>query len=243
MTVFFSGRPLDAVLFDLDGTLLETARDIALALNRATAELGWPPLSEAVVRRLIGRGAPLLIERAAAALGRAVEARQREALLQRFLDHYGGLESSGEVEAAPYPGVREALAGVRAAGLRTAVVTNKLERFADALLARLGLETFIDVVIGGDSCERRKPDPEPLLLACRRLDATPARALMVGDSINDVEAARGAGMPIVCVPYGYNEGEDPRKLPCDALIESLTDLLPLLRRRASVEQPMIGGGL
>jgi phosphoglycolate phosphatase len=114
------------------------------------------------------------------------------------------------------------------AGLRTAVVTNKQERFANGLLRRLHLRQWIDLVVGGDSCERRKPDPQPLLFACERLQAPPSRTLMVGDSINDVKAARAARIPVICVPYGYNEGNDPRDLPCDALIEGLSQLPPLL---------------
>jgi phosphoglycolate phosphatase len=121
------------------------------------------------------------------------------------------------------------------AGLRTAVVTNKQERFASGLLQRLGLLEWVDLVVGGDSCERRKPDPQPLLFACERLNAPPARALMVGDSINDVTAARAANIAVVCVPYGYNEGNDPRELACDALIEDLSHLPPLIL-------PDIGGG-
>jgi phosphoglycolate phosphatase len=84
------------------------------------------------------------------------------------------------------------------------------------------------LVVGGDSCERRKPDPQPLLFACERLQVQPSRTLMVGDSINDVKAARAARIAVICVPYGYNEGNDPRKLPCDALIEGLSQLPPLL---------------
>jgi phosphoglycolate phosphatase len=114
------------------------------------------------------------------------------------------------------------------AGLRIAVVSNKHERFATGLLKALVLSDWVDYVVGGDSCPRRKPDPAPLLFACQRLGRAPARTIMVGDSINDVQAARGAGIPVICVPYGYNEGEDPRLLPCDAFVESLADLPGLL---------------
>jgi phosphoglycolate phosphatase len=108
------------------------------------------------------------------------------------------------------------------------VVTNKQERFARGLLELLELIGWVDLVVGGDSCERRKPDPQPLLFACERLGVSPARTLMVGDSINDVKAARGANIAVVCVPYGYNEGRDPRELPCDALVDTLADLPGLL---------------
>jgi len=119
------------------------------------------------------------------------------------------------------------------AGLRTAVVTNKHERFASGLLNRLDLTRWVDVVVGGDTCERRKPDPQPLLFACGKMSVPASRALMVGDSINDVKAARAAGMPIVCVPYGYNEGQDPRSLECDVMIETLATFLLAVGRTMS----------
>ena len=102
---------------------------------------------------------------------------------------------------------------------------------AAALLERLGLSQWIEVIVGGDSCEQRKPHPQPLLLACQLLAVTPAQALMVGDSTIDVQAARAAGVRIVCVPYGYNEGNDPRTLACDAFIETLGELPALLSVR------------
>ena len=222
------GQPLDAVLFDLDGTLLDTAGDIHIALNRTLAERRWESLSENVVRRMIGRGAPMLIERAAAAQGRKLDEATSGAMVERFFHHYGALQENEEFGAQPYPGASEALRVLHGAGLRTAVVTNKQERFANGLLRRLHLRQWIDLVVGGDSCERRKPDPQPLLFACERLQAPPSRTLMVGDSINDVKAARAARIPVICVPYGYNEGNDPRDLPCDALIEGLSQLPPLL---------------
>jgi phosphoglycolate phosphatase len=222
------GRSLEAVLFDLDGTLLDTAADIAEALNRALAERGWPPIAPSEVRRMIGRGSPMLIERAATLQPRELDAAAKAALLERFFHHYGYLEKSGEFKAQPYAGAAECLRALRAAGLRIAVVTNKHERFASGLLKALGLGDWVDCVVGGDSCPRRKPDPMPLLFACEQLGASPARALMVGDSSNDVQAARAASIAVICVPYGYNEGEDPRLLPCDGFVESLADLPGLL---------------
>ena len=222
------GRSLEAVLFDLDGTLLDTVADIAEALNRALAERGWPPIAPSEVRRMIGRGSPTLMERAAAFLNRELDEAAKAAMLERFFHHYGFLEESGEFKAEPYAGAAECLRGLHEGGLRIAVVTNKHERFATGLLKALALSAWVDCVVGGDSCPRRKPDPAPLLFACAQLGAAPARALMVGDSINDVQAARGAGIPVICVPYGYNEGEDPRLLACDAFVESLADLPGLL---------------
>ena len=214
----------DAVLFDLDGTLLDTAGDNALALERAFADHGHAAPPPAAVRRMIGKGAPILVQRAVAAQSLALDAAGCAALVERFFHHYGRLQELDECEAQPYPGAREALQVLHAAGLPLAVVTNKQHRFACGLLERLQLSPWLRLVVGGDSCERRKPDPQPLLHACAQLGVEPVRAWMVGDSVNDVQAARAAGMPVYCVPYGYNEGEDPRSLACDGLLESLADL-------------------
>jgi len=222
------GRALQGVLFDLDGTLLDTASDIARALNRAFGEQDFAPLPVADVSRMVGRGSPMLIESAAAALGCTLSDGEKAAMLERFFHHYGELEERDESDAQPYAGVREALRRLYEARLRLAVVTNKHHRFASALLERLDLMQWVGVIVGGDTCDRRKPDPQPLLFACQSLGLSPSQALMVGDSINDVTAARAAGIPVVCVPYGYNEGRDPRSLDCDAMIETLADLPALL---------------
>jgi phosphoglycolate phosphatase len=222
------GRPISALLFDLDGTLLDTVRDIALALNRTMADYGFAAFADDQVRHMIGRGSPILIQRAAAEQGRSLDAAAHAAMVERFFHHYEEVEESDAGTARPFAGAVEALRAVHACGLRTAVVTNKHHRFAVGLLERLRLAAWVDVVIGGDSCARRKPDPEPLLVACERLEVGVKRALMVGDSVNDVEAARAAGMPVVCVSYGYNEGRDPATLDCDALLGTLEQLPALL---------------
>jgi len=224
----WQGRALSGVLFDLDGTLLDTASDIARALNLAFSEYDLAPLPVADVSRMIGRGSPMLIESATRARSRAFSDGEKAAILERFFHHYGALEESDESDAQPYAGVREALRRLHDAQIRIAVVTNKHHRFASALLQRLNLMQWVGAVVGGDTCERRKPDPQPLLFACQALGLSPSQVLMVGDSINDVTAARAAGIPVVCVPYGYNEGRDPRSLACDAMIETLADLPRLL---------------
>jgi phosphoglycolate phosphatase len=214
--------PVRAVLFDLDGTLLDTAADISTALNRALGEQLAGQLLPAEVRTLIGGGVPALIERALARLpgGESADAPR---LLERFLFHYEQIERSGEMQTHAYPGVARGLAELHSLGLKVAVVTNKPARMSIDLLAHLQLERWIDELVGGDS-GYRKPQPQPLLIACGRLGVLPAQAVMVGDSLTDVLAARAAAVRIVCVPYGYNGDKDPRTLPCDALIESVADL-------------------
>lgn len=219
---------MSGVLFDLDGTLLDTAADITLAINRAVAEYGWSAMAEAAVRQMIGRGGLVLVERAAQAQQRTLDDSTKAAIVERFFHHYGELEERNDSTAQPYAGAMAALQRLHEAGLRTAVITNKQRRFAVALLERLGLSRWLDLIVGGDSCERRKPDPQPLLFACDSLGLPPAQALMVGDSINDLKAARAAGIAVICVTYGYNEGQDPRSLPSDAWIDGMDELPALL---------------
>ncbi|MHB8475957.1 MAG: phosphoglycolate phosphatase [Steroidobacteraceae bacterium] len=231
------GQPLSAVLFDLDGTLLDTLADIALALNRTLVEYACEALAEDEVRRMIGRGSPILVERALAAQGRSLDEAAQAGMIERFFHHYGELEQSDEDRAQPYPGAAESLRALHGANLRTGVVTNKQHRFAAALLERVGLARWVDVVVGGDTCARRKPDPQPLLFACASLQAAPADCLMVGDSANDVQAARAAGIPVVCVSYGYNEGRPAHTLNCDSLLDSLAELPGLLEIGRSPAAP------
>jgi len=220
-------RSFAAVLFDLDGTLVDTVADITCALNGALSEQQLGRLSESEARRLIGRGVPLLIERAVARLApqRPVDTAQ---LLKRYEVHYDALYAQGELRARVFPGVAQGLAQLHGAGYRLAVVTNKFGAAAQKLLQHMHLAQWLDTVVGGDSGLPRKPHPEPLLRACEELGVARAAALMVGDSQVDVSAARAAGLSVVCVPYGYNEGADPRTLPADGFIDSLAELPGLL---------------
>jgi phosphoglycolate phosphatase len=222
-----------AVLFDLDGTMLDTAADITSALNRALAEQSLPTLARSEVRELIGRGVSPLIERALERFGAAGRAADATLLLERFHHHYERIHEHGEIQTRVYPGVARGLAELHALGLRLAVVTNKPRRIAVDLLTRMSLSQWIEVVVGGDSGLPRKPHPQPVLTACEALGVPAAEALMVGDSQTDVLAARAAGLAaVICVPYGYNEGADPRALPCDGLVESIGDLPAVLVPRA-----------
>jgi len=222
-----------AVLFDLDGTLLDTVADITVALNCALAEQNLRTLAGSEVRGLIGRGAPTLIARALECIGAAGKATDATLLLDRFQHHYERVHEHGEIQTRAYRGVAWGLAELHAQGFMLAVVTNKSRSIAVELLTRTSLAQWIDVVVGGDGGLPRKPHPQPLLAACEKLGVPAAQAVMVGDSQTDVLAARAAGLAgVVCVPYGYNEGADPRALPCDRFIDTIDDLPAMLVRRA-----------
>ena len=216
-----------AVLLDLDGTLLDTVLDLHAAACAMLADLGRPVASVDAVRSYVGRGIPNLVKRCLAGrLDAADDAAAPPAeALASFRHHYAA--ANGRHTTA-YPGVREGLAALRAAGLPLACITNKAEAFTLPLLERTGIAGFFDAVVAGDTLPRSKPDPMPLVWACGRLGVSPAQTLMIGDSINDSRAARAAGCPVFLVPYGYNEGADVRKLDCDAIVASISDAVRLI---------------
>ena len=221
-------QPVRALLFDLDGTLLDTAQDMTLALQRALADHQMPAPTVAQVRTMIGRGAPTLVARTAAALKLPLDEQAQAQVLEAFFFHYGDIQERNETAAQPYAGVMEGLQRLHALGLPMAIVTNKQQRFAQTLLHMRGMAGWFRLVVGGDTCEKRKPDPMPLLFAASQLGHGPEDTVMVGDSVNDVTAARAAGMRAACLPYGYNEGQDPRSLPAEFHINRITELPALL---------------
>lgn len=205
-----------AVLLDLDGTLLDSLPDLAQAVNGMRADLGLPALDTGRIGTYIGKGAAVLVQRS---LSDAPGQSHQEAMA-RFRHHYQ--DCNGRY-AKPYPGAMEGLSRLRDMGLKLAVVTNKPAQFTQPLLERTGIAPFVDASVSGDTCAHAKPHPEPLLHACRLLGATPAQAVMIGDSVNDAQAARAAGMRMLAVPYGYNEGHDVRSLEVDAIVASILD--------------------
>ena len=229
---------IQAAIVDLDGTMVDTLGDFEQALNRTLADLDLPPVTRALVERTVGKGSEHLIRSVLAhqlalpevhSLANVCSARSVDTLYepawQRYQHHYQSI--NGQF-AQVYPGVVEGLAQWRGQGWRLACVTNKPLAFAQGLLAQKGLTEFFSHVFGGDSFERKKPDPLPLLKTCEALGSTPAHTLMVGDSSNDAQAARAAGCPVVLVTYGYNHGELVTGVDADAHVDSLAQLRPLL---------------
>lgn len=219
---------VEAVMIDLDGTLLDTIPDLAAATNLMLETLGEDVLPLDIVRNFVGKGIHRLVERALArdidgTAGAEAMARAMP-VFERFYTEVNGRHTT------MYPGVREGLEQMRDAGFRLACVTNKAGAFTLPLLERTGLAPFFEQTVSGDSLPRKKPDPMQLLHVCQQFGIAPARMLMVGDSGNDALAARAAGCPVFCVPYGYNEGHDVQSLDVDAIVGALTDCIPLIRK-------------
>lgn len=217
-----------AVMIDLDGTLADTIPDLAEAANMMLRELGRPALGRELLRTFVGKGIPRLVERA---LAGSLEGGVPAALMERALPIYERCyaEVNGK-HTVVFPGVSEGLQALRAMQLPLACVTNKAERFTLALLEHLQLARCFEQVIAGDTLPQKKPDPDPLLHACRGFGIAARDMLMIGDSANDAQAARAAGCPVFCVTYGYNEGRDVRELDVDAIVTSLIEATRLITK-------------
>ena len=213
-------RDFQAALIDLDGTLVDTLGDFEVALGRMLADLGLPPVDRPFIERTVGQGSEHLIRSTLAEAGGASD--DYDEAWRRYQAHYR--EINGR-HSAVYPGVEEGLAGLRAAGLPLVCLTNKPAAFARELLVAKSLAGAFAHCFGGDSFVRKKPDPLPLIEACKALGTAPEQTLMVGDSRNDVLAARAAGCPVVLVRYGYNHGEPAESAGADRVIDRLDELL------------------
>lgn len=216
---------LRGVLIDLDGTLMDTAPDLAAAANRMRADFGLPPLPMERIATFVGKGAEVLVHRALTddLEGRAdpdAFARGRTA----FYAHYH-LENGAQ--AVVFAGVPQALQGLRERGLHLACVTNKPREFTVPLLDKVDLAPYFDAVVAGDDVREKKPHPALLLEACKRLALRPTEVVLIGDSVNDAQAARAAGCRCLLVETGYNEGEGVVQLAgapgVDAIVSTLAE--------------------
>jgi phosphoglycolate phosphatase len=219
---------IKAVMIDLDGTLLDTASDLAAAANMMLRELGRAELPLETIQSYIGKGIQKLVKRS---LTGSLDDEPDAELFDKAMPIYErDYAKTLCVNTRPYPGVIEGLNTLREAGFRLACVTNKAEAFTLPLLRATGLFDYFDIVLSGDSLPKKKPDPMPLLHACIHFDILPHEMLLIGDSLNDAEAARAAGCHVFCVPYGYNEGRDVRELDCDAIVTSVYDATKLIQK-------------
>ena len=226
----------DAAIIDLDGTLVDTMGDFVVALNLMLADLSLPTVAPAVVQARVGKGsehlirsvldhvqnrAPAQAESEQTAINSGADAGLYAAAWRSYQRHYLAINGC---HASVYPGVLKGLQQLQARDLKLACLTNKPKSFALPLLQAKGLAGFFLEVFGGDSFERKKPDPLPLLKTCEALGSQPARTLMIGDSSNDALAARAAGCPVVLVTYGYNHGEPVRNVDADGFVDDLADI-------------------
>jgi phosphoglycolate phosphatase len=215
-----------AVIFDLDGTLVDSARDIAEAVNTAFAPLGVPPFALDDVKAMIGGGSAILIERAVKAAGLPVTSENHADILGRFMGVYKDVSALGR---GLYPGAIDLLTGLKARGIRTALCTNKPAPVTDIAVSALGLAPLFDYVLGASDRIAKKPDAAMLHDCCRALDVHPREAVMIGDSGADNGAARAAGCKIVMVDFGYSKVPVASMGP-DAVISHLADLPAALDR-------------
>lgn len=216
----------EMVLFDLDGTLADTAPDLACCINMMLAKLGMPEQTEDKIKTWIGNGIEYLVKRALSdASNKQTEATFYRKALSSFTEFY---TENNCVHSKLFPGVIEALTHLKSGQYKIGCVTNKRSQFTERLLQALGIHSYFDIIISGDTLPKKKPDPMPLLHAAEYFSVAPAKALMVGDSCNDVNAARAAGFPILCVSYGYNFGKDIRESQPDIVVDTLSTLPHLL---------------
>ncbi|CAM2149150.1 MULTISPECIES: phosphoglycolate phosphatase [Paraburkholderia] len=219
--VKFTAPRIEAALIDLDGTMVDTADDFAAGLNGMLAQFDAEETTREEVMGYVGKGSEHLIKSVLAPRFAADDAQARfDEALALYQDEYAKINGR---HTHLYPDVEVGLAALRAQGIKLACVTNKPHRFAVELLQQYGLSPYFEVVLGGDSLPKKKPDPLPMLTACERLGVNPASAVAIGDSENDAIAGRAAGMATLTVPYGYNHGQPVQKIESDGIVATLLD--------------------
>jgi phosphoglycolate phosphatase len=219
-----------SIVWDLDGTLVDSAPDLASALNTVLDKRGFFTHSIDVVRTMIGNGVPKLVERGFNAVGVRPDPVQLDELIAMFVKEYKACATDN---TRPYPGVVEALQEIHSMNIPMGVCTNKPEAFTKQILEGLGLSGYFSSVVGGDSTSARKPDPEPVLACLRGLVSEPASSLMIGDSVHDVHAAHAAGVTVGVVPWGYRSAP-VEELGADFVLRDIT-ALPGMIREAGVQ--------
>lgn len=223
-------RKPEMVLIDVDGTLVDSVPDLAYCVDEMMKRLDMPTRGETKVREWVGNGVERLVRRA---LIDQLDGEPEQALFDKaypiFLELYAENTSK---RSKLYPGVKQGLDYLKQANYRLGCVTNKAAQFTEPLLKTLGVYDIFEIVVSGDTLPQKKPDPTPLLHVAEFFDVKPEKALMIGDSVSDVTAARAAGFQIVCMSYGYNHGIDIRDADPDAVIDSMSELPELLDKAA-----------
>ena len=221
-----SFKGIRAAIIDLDGTMVDTAPDFQVAINRMREELHLAPLALDTITDFVGKGSENLMRRVLGVDFEENEVERRfELALQRYQYHY--LQINGD-HSELYAGVHEGLLAMKKGGVRLACVTNKPIAFARPLLEKKRLIDLFEVIYGGDSLAHKKPHPLPMLTVCNDFDLQPEQVVAIGDSSNDSEAARAAGCRVLTVPYGYNHGQPVQTIDTDGIVESLLDAANLI---------------
>jgi len=221
-----SFQGIRAAIIDLDGTMVDTAPDFQVAINRMRDELHLAPLALDTIVDFVGKGSENLMRRVLGVDFEKSEVESRfDHALERYQHHY--LQINGD-HSELYAGVHEGLVAMKKGGVRLACVTNKPIAFARPLLEKKGLIDLFEVIYGGDSLAHKKPHPLPMLTVCNDFDLQPAQVVAIGDSTNDSEAARAAGCRVLTVPYGYNHGQPVQTIDTDGIVESLLDAASLI---------------
>jgi len=217
----------ELIMIDVDGTLVDSVPDLAYCVDETMKQIGLPVRGEAAVRNWVGNGVIRLVERAVA---NHLDNAHDEALFEKAMPIFNDLYSvNTSKRSCLYTGVREGLDYLQSTGIKIGCITNKAEQFTHPLLKDLGLWDDFEIVISGDTLEKKKPDPMPLLHGAKELGANPENSLMLGDSTSDVKAARAAGFDIICMSYGYNHGVDIRDSNPDAVIDSFVELKEMIK--------------
>lgn len=218
------------LLFDLDGTLVDSAPDLALAVNRTLKDLGKAEFEQQTIHLWVGNGAKILIERAlsgSANIDEKLDITLVHQALAIFLQHY---QQCLCVDSVLYDNVKEGIFTLKNAGYRLAIITNKPALFIQPILSGLGLNDMFELLIGGDTLPEKKPHPAPLTYAINKLNVTLDECVMIGDSKNDILAAKAAGIMSVGLTYGYNYGENIADHQPDWCFDSFSELLNALER-------------
>ncbi|MEI2387067.1 phosphoglycolate phosphatase [Breoghania sp. JC706] len=221
--------PAPVLVFDLDGTLVDTAPDLLASLNAVLEARSLGPIPMEGLNQLVGQGARVMLQRGFDMAGEHLDPAEMEILFNAFIEHYS---QNIAVASRPFPGVEAALDRFAEAGWKLAVCTNKLEGLARRLLEELDMTARFSTIVGGDTFARPKPDAMPILGAIDRSGGSPARALMVGDSVTDIDAARAARIPVVAVDFGYTP-VPVSELGPDRIISSFDALWPAVQDLAS----------
>ncbi len=219
----------ELIMIDVDGTLVDSVPDLSWCLDETLKQVGLPPRGEAAARKWVGNGVIRIVQRG---IANDIDAPHDEEIFEKAMPIFREIYAENTSKRSNlYPGVEEGLEYLKSTGIKIGCITNKDEQFTHPILKDLGIWDYFEIVISGDTLEKKKPDPLPLLHGAKELGANPENSMMLGDSMSDVKAARAAGFDIICMSYGYNHGIDIRDSEPDAVIDSMAELKSMIKAR------------